>query len=165
MNLDVLIFEQINGWAGKSDILDAAGIFFAEYFQYIFGIALIWLFRRNIKAIILSVGAAVLAKFGIAGLIRFFWARQRPFIENHVNLLVDKGDEPSFPSGHAAFFFGLSTVIYSYNKKAGTIAFIASSLISISRVFVGVHWPLDIVAGAAVGIISGWLVIKLLKRS
>lgn len=164
MNLDLFLFQQINGLAGQYDFLDKLGVFFAEYCQYILAIILIWLFRRNIRAIILSVSAALLAKFGLAELIRFFWSRSRPFVEHDVNLLLEKVNEPSFPSGHASFFFALSTVVYLNNKKAGMLFYAVSFIISISRVFAGVHWPSDILAGVLVGVFSGWLVMKLAKR-
>jgi len=105
-----------------------------------------------------AILAAVLARFGITELIRFFWERPRPFIENNVNLLLSHSATGSFPSGHAAFFFALSAVVYFYNKKTGFFFFLASFLISISRVFCGVHWPSDIIAGAAIGIFSGWII-------
>jgi undecaprenyl-diphosphatase len=164
MNLDILIFQQINNLAGRSELLDATGIFFAEYCQYIFTLALIFIFRKNIKAIIWAVLAGVLAKFGIAELIRSFWDRSRPFVENNVNLLFDKDPEPSFPSGHASLFFALSTVVYFYNKKAGVILYAASFLISLARVFSGVHWPSDILAGAVIGVLSGLVIVKISRR-
>lgn len=164
MNLDILIFQQINGLAGQCGLLDKSGVFFAEYLQYVLAAVLIWFFRKDIKTIIFSVSAAVVAKFGFAELIRLFWSRSRPFIDHNVNLLFEKVNEPSFPSGHASFFFALSTVIYFKNKKVGILFYAASFLISISRVFAGVHWPSDILAGAVVGVFSGWTVMKLAKR-
>jgi len=164
MNLDILIFQQINGLAGQFGFLDKLGVFFAEYCQYILVAVLIWLFRKNIRVVIFSGLAAVVAKFGIAELIRLFWSRTRPFIDHNVNLLFEKVNEPSFPSGHASFFFALSTVVYLNNKKAGILFYAVSFIISISRVFAGVHWPSDILAGAMVGIFSGWLVMNLAKR-
>ncbi len=167
MNIDFYIFQQINQFAGRWIWLDNIGIFFAKYFEYflIILIFLILLFYKKAgwKLIFQSFLAAILARFGIVELIRYFFPRTRPFVENHVNLLLNKINESSFPSGHAAFYFALSTVIYSYNKRAGIFFFIASFLISISRVFVGVHWPLDIIAGALVGVFSGWLILKLTK--
>lgn len=164
MNLDVLIFQQINSWAGENVCLDSLGIFFAEYLIYILvGVALL-LFRKNLKRAVFAGLAAVLAKFGIVELIRIFWSRTRPFIENNVNLLIEKASDPSFPSGHASASFALSYVVYYYNKKAGIFFFVASFLIAITRVFVGVHWPLDIVGGAVVGVFSGWLVIKISQK-
>ncbi len=167
MNIDFYIFQQINQFAGRWIWLDNIGIFFAKYFEYflIILIFLIPLFYKKAgwKVIFQSFLAAILARFGIVELIRYFFPRTRPFVENHVNLLLNKINESSFPSGHAAFYFALSTVIYSYNKRAGIFFFIASFLIAISRVFVGVHWPLDIIAGVLVGVLSGWLILKLTK--
>ncbi len=163
MNLDILIFQQINGLAGRFVCLDVLGIFCAKYVIYILaGVALL-LFRKNLRKVAEAISAAVLARFGIAELIRLFWQRARPFVENNVNLLVAHSGS-SFPSGHAAISFALSFAVYHYNKKIGIIFFIASFLIAISRVFVGVHWPLDILGGAIVGIISGWFIIKISKK-
>ena len=166
--MDYLIFQQINSFAGKNICLDALGAFFAEYLGYVLVVVLVLFLIKNSKKywgmLVRGFGAAILARFGITELIRFFWEKPRPFVENHVHLLIDKVDQASFPSGHAAFFFALSTIIYFYNKKAGLLFFLASFLISISRVFSGVHWPSDILVGALVGIFSGWLVMKIFKK-
>ncbi len=161
--IDLFIFQQINNLAGKWSSLDALGLFFAEYLPYVLIALLIILFWKKKRVIFQSLLAGISARFGIVELIRLFWQRPRPFVENNVNLLLEHNGA-AFPSGHAAFFFGLSTVIFLYNKKAGVLFFIASFLISISRVFVGIHWPSDILAGAIVGIFAGWLVLKTFKR-
>jgi undecaprenyl-diphosphatase len=167
--MDYLIFQIINDFAGKNIYLDSLGIFFAKYLGYVLGVILLLFLIKNLKkywgVLVRAFGAAILARFGIVELIRFLWERPRPFIENNVNLLLKHSATSSFPSGHAAFFFGLSTVIYFYNKKAGILFLIASFLISISRVFCGIHWPSDIVVGALVGIFSGWLVMRIFKKS
>ena len=166
--MDYLIFQTINSFAGKNIYLDSLGVFFAKYLGYILVFFLFsFLFKNFIKywpVVIKALGTAVLSRFVIAELIRFFWHRPRPFIENNVNLLLDHSASPSFPSGHAAFFFALSTVVYFYNKKAGILFLVASFLISISRVFCGIHWPSDILAGALIGVFSGWLVVKFFKK-
>ena len=173
-SLDISIFNGVNNLAGKSAYLDSSGIFFAKYLGYVLVVLVFLFFWRKWKIVLQSFLAAAIAS-GTIELIRFLWDRPRPFIENSVNLLVQHSAVPSFPSGHAAFFFALSTVIFIYYKKvyprpkfwwgAGTLFFIASFLISISRVFAGVHWPLDILAGALIGTFSGWLVMKLFKKS
>ena len=166
--IDFLIFEKINGLVEKWCLLDNLAIFFAKYFDYfLVFLALLFLFK-NFKKYWPMIGkailAAILARLGFTELIRFFWHRPRPFVTHQVNLLLNTEASSSFPSGHAAFYFAVSTVIYSYNKKAGFLFFLVSFLISISRVFIGIHWPSDILGGALIGIFSGWLVLKLTKK-
>jgi len=166
--MDFYLFHLINQFAGKNTCLDAMAIFFANYFQYFVVFFLILFlvvnYKKYLKIVLQALVAAILARFLIVEIIRYFQPRPRPFINNHIHLLIERVNQSSFPSGHAAFFFGLATVVYFYNKKAGILFFIFAFLISIFRVFTGVHWPLDILAGAIVGIFSGWLVIKLTKR-
>ena len=164
MNIDLYLFNQINGLAGKSVCLDGLVIFFAKYFEYILILALFLFLVKNFRKywpmVIRAFSAAILSRFIITNIIRWIWFRPRPFVQNHINLLFNYNpQEPSFPSGHAAFYFALATIVYSYNKKTGILFFIASFLISIARVFSGIHWPSDILAGALVGIFSGWMVI------
>ena len=162
--MDYFLFQKINSLAEKWAYLDATGIFFAEYLGYILAGLVFLLFLKKQKVILQVFLAAAIARLGFVELIRWLWPRPRPFIENHVNLLLDKTNEFSFPSGHAAFFFAIAAVICFYNKKIGLLFFLADFLISLFRVFVGIHWPSDILAGALVGIFSGWLVVKIFKK-
>ncbi len=149
--------------------MDGMAIFFAKYFEYILILVLLLFLVKNLKKywpmVVQAFSAAILSRFVITNIIRWLWQRPRPFVENHVNLLLNYNPtEPSFPSGHAAFYFAIATIVYFYNKKAGIIFFVASFLISIARVFSGIHWPSDILAGALVGIFSGWLIILLSRK-
>jgi len=157
--MDLYFFEQINQLALKWLWLDVLAVFFAEYFEYvlIFSLFLFLIirFKKYWRMVFQSIISAVLARFVVVELIRWLWQRPRPFIHNHVNLLITH-NSVAFPSGHAAFFFAMSIIVYFYNKKAGLLFFLASFLIC-----VGIHWPLDILAGALVGIFSGWLIHKI----
>ncbi|MDD5145675.1 MAG: phosphatase PAP2 family protein [Candidatus Pacebacteria bacterium] len=169
MNFDQNLFHFINQFAGKNICLDSAAIFFAEYFQYVvvflFSLFLIFRPRKNFKMVFSAILAAFFARFVFTDLIRYLFPRMRPFVENNINLLLPHNpNESSFPSGHAAFFFGLSAVVFYYNKKAGAAFFFASFLISISRVFIGIHWPLDILSGFAVGLLSASLILEFTKK-
>lgn len=163
--MDLYLFQEINQFAFKWDWLDNLGIFFAKYFEYFLVLCLLLFlilrFKKYWKMIIRAFVAAVLARLIIVNFIHLIWQRSRPFIENNVNLLVEYSDKASFPSGHAAFYFAISTVVYFYNKKIGILFFLASFLISLARVFVGIHWPTDILAGIVIGIFSGWLMHKI----
>ena len=165
--MDASIFNLINQFALKWFWLDVLAIFLAEYFGYVLLFSLLLFlavrFKKYFKMIIEAIISAILARFVIVELIRWIWQKPRPFVENNVNLLLTH-NASAFPSGHAAFFFAISTIIYLYNKKAGIFFFIASFLICLARVFTGIHWPLDILAGAVVGVFSGYLIHRVSKK-
>ena len=166
--MDLFLFRTINQYAGRWPLFDNIGVFFAYYFEYflIAFLVLLLLFRfgKYWKTVIFSFISAVLARFVFVGIIRWIWQRPRPFVENTVNLLVNYSAEPSFPSGHAAFYFAIATIVFYKNRDIGALFFSGAVLICLARVFVGIHWPLDILAGAVIGVLSGWLIKRILKK-
>jgi undecaprenyl-diphosphatase len=168
--MDLYLFKLINQFAFKRFWLDILGKFFAQYLGYVLIIFLFLFlflsFKKYWKMVVGAIASAVLARLVIVEIIRWLLPRQRPFIaNNNVNLLLNHSASSSFPSGHAAFFFAISVVVYFYNKKAGILFLIGAFLICLARVFVGVHWPSDVTAGALAGIFSGWLVFKIFNKS
>ncbi len=139
-------------------------IFLGKYFGYILiGILLIWLLknlRQRLPLFWQMAAAAILSRGIITEAIRFLWPRSRPFVEQNFVPLIPHADSASFPSGHAAFFFAIGTVLYLYNKKAGTVFLAGSALIVVARVLAGVHWFSDVTWGAAIGIACGLIVSK-----
>lgn len=89
--------------------------------------------------------------------LKNLFMRPRPYVS--FDFLVPLGhldNETSFPSGHTCSSFAAAAAIYfMYGKKAGIPAFILASLISLSRLYVGVHYPTDILAGVIVGVLCG----------
>lgn len=167
--MDKYLFNLINQFAGRWNLIDSLAVFFAKYFEYVLIFILLLFLAKNYRKywslVVNALAAAILSRFVITEIIRFLWHRSRPFVENKINLLISQSPgEPSFPSGHAAFYFAIAAVVYLYNKKLGILFFIASFLMGLARVFSGVHWPSDILAGALIGILSGWLVVKLSKN-
>lgn len=167
--MDLIIFQQINQFVFKWLWLDTFAIFFAKYFGYILVILLVLFLIKNFKKywqmVIQAIAAGLVAKFIIAEVIRYFLPRARPFVENSINVLINHSSAPAFPSGHSAFFFAVSTVVYFYNKKAGLLFFGASFLIGLARVFSGIHWPSDILSGAIVGIFSALFILLSFRKS
>jgi undecaprenyl-diphosphatase len=168
-SLDIKIFYWLNNFAGQCGFFDKAVIFLADYSQYFLAaLFLLFLFfscySRKKKIVVLSVTAvsAILARFGIVAVIRYLFYRPRPFLVLPVQQLTSNNGS-SFPSGHAAFFFAMATAIYLYNKKWGIIFFVASGLMAVSRVIGGVHYPLDIIAGALIGAVVAYAIFRLSK--
>lgn len=171
--MNLFIFNLIHGLAGKFWLLDYFGIFLADYFGYLLiliaGILIlkekgwqgkIYFFSLISLSIILSRGI-------IAEIIKFFYPVSRPFSALNFEPLVNHSNAyNSFPSGHATFYFALAFAIFWFFYKRGEPAgiklgwqFLVGTLfISVARVFSGVHWPLDILAGALIGIASVFLV-------
>ena len=97
--------------------------------------------------------SAIVARFVFVEAIRFFYYNPRPFLVlENVNQLINHETTGSMPSGHASFYFALATGVCLYNKKAGYIYLILAGLMGFARIFSGVHWPLDIIVEAVLGI-------------
>ncbi|MBU2633166.1 phosphatase PAP2 family protein [Patescibacteria group bacterium] len=169
MILDVKLLFFLNNLVDKSQIFDALVIFFASYLQYflivVFCLLLyFWAYTKREKFYLfgITVVSAIVARFGITEIIRFFYHRPRPFLVYQLNQLMSNNNW-SFPSGHSAFFFAMATAIYLYNKKWGIGFFIATILMNISRVIAGVHYPSDILGGMVVGVAVACAVFYLFR--
>ncbi len=170
MILDLEIFNFINGFAGRWPWLDALGIFCAVYLGYVLlfclAVFLVKDFKKYWRMVLGALAAALFVRFVLVQSFYLLKFRLRPFVNNnHVNFLISYDPHATaFPSGHASFYFALSTIIYRYHKKAGILFYLASFFIVLGRVFVGVHWPSDVVAGAVVGIVMGLILNKLFRK-
>ncbi len=87
--------------------------------------------------------------------------RIRPYeLIEGLTLLVDPSDDPSFPSAHAASSFAVATVLlFRLPKKFGIPAIILAAIISFSRLYVGIHFPTDVIFGAISGFAVGCISI------
>lgn len=155
--MDLIIFNLLNGFAGKSAILDKIIVFFAEYlggiliFGAFFLVVISYNAKREIQIFLLSIFSGLISRFFFVEIIRYFYQKPRPFVSLNINQIINHSATPSFPSGHAAFYFALAFTVYFYHKKIGVFFLIGAALISISRVAGGVHYPSDILAGAVIG--------------
>lgn len=166
MSLDLGIFNSIHGLAGLSGSLDFLGVFLADYLPYILGLALavFILKRKGVKNKLLAffylVFTGLVSRYVLTSIIRFILPRERPFDALGFTPLIPESGS-SFPSGHAAFFFAISFVLLLIDKKWGIWFLIFSVFIGVARIFVGVHWPSDILGGLVVGFLT-FLIFKLL---
>ena len=167
MFLDLYLFQEINQFANKWLLLDILGIFFAEYSGYVLVILLFYFlfFKDNYKVMFVeAISSAILARLVIVNAIRLIYLKNRPFVDWPVNLLLKHKASAGFPSGHAAFFFAIAFIVFFFNKRVGFLFLAISFLMGIARVFTGIHYPLDILAGIAIGLFSAWVVNKYLRK-
>ena len=174
------IFLTINSWTGQNLWLDKFMVFSAEWLGYFLILflfiplcltffiksdrishwsrVLLLEFTYYKKMLVVSLGSAIVSRFIFVTIIRFFYHHLRPFLVlQNTHLLIAPDNEYSFPSGHATFYFALATGVYLYNKKLGKIYFVAATLMGLARIFVGVHWLLDVIAGAGLGVATAIL--------
>lgn len=170
MAFDTTVFQALYGLAGRSAAVDFVAVFLAQYLPYLLVAAfLISLFferawQKRFYSFALAALAVILSRGIIVAVIRFIYPRPRPFEVFGFEPLIEKVASPGFPSSHAAFFFALATSLFIMNRRSGIWFLVAAALMGVARVVVGVHWPVDIVAGAAVGIVSAILVRQFLHH-
>lgn len=118
--------------------------------------------KRTRKAGVLSL-VALLGSLLINNMIlKNLIARTRPYeVIPGLQLLIEKQHDFSFPSGHAGSSFAAAVVFYrKLPGKFGIPALVLASLIAVSRLYVGVHYPSDVLCGMLIGIAIGLFVTK-----
>ena len=167
--INIELFRMFNDLGKEVMFLNPIMIFFAKYMKYflLFGIIMYWFTRKreNRIMIISSMFAFVIAEvFGaIAGAIH---SNNQPFAElSNVNQLIGHAIDNSFPSDHAIEFFSICITFLLFKKNLRYVWLAIAILVSISRVWVGVHYPADILVGAILGIIGAalcyWIIPQL----
>jgi undecaprenyl-diphosphatase len=163
------IFRFFNDFALQNEIFDTVVIFLTDKFGLllIFGL-IIFLFTHkhkedNIRNIAVIFFSALLA-WVVAKIIKFFYFSPRPFeVLDTANVLFEYEPGDSFPSGHATFFGALATSFYFYHKYLAWIYIIGALLIGASRITAGIHWPVDILVGYALGGVIGYFAYRFLR--
>lgn len=153
-SLDYSLFRVINGWAGRSGAFDSLMIGCAKYLPVIFALALIalWLsWRPRNQWAALLAGASAFLALGIGQLIGKAMPRPRPYLSHAVHQLIPASLDTSFPSDHATLGFAVGVMVWRYNKRAGGALLVLAVVMAFARVFVGAHYPGDVLGGGLLG--------------
>ena len=97
---------------------------------------------------------------GLAGLLKDATHVRRP-AEPHDLIAVPHSR--SFPSGHTSTSFACATVLAFLVPRSAPLAYVLAAAIGYSRLYVGVHWPTDVIAGAVVGVVTALLLLAAVR--
>jgi undecaprenyl-diphosphatase len=125
----------------------------------VIGLVLAALWRRALPfgLVVLAVAAAD----GIASLLKAVVGENLP---TDKSALLTIPHSHSFPSGHTAVAFAAATVLTWLVPRAAPAFFALALAIGYSRIYVGVHWPLDVVGGAVIGVVTALLLLAIARR-
>lgn len=174
--IDENIFQWINGLVGKSAALDRVMIWLAnDYFTPV-AISLILLaiwfigknrderegLQRSLITTFISVGSAC----GFVLVANHIYHHPHPFdpeampelLNTTVKDIYYKIHDPSFPSNTSAVTFAVAASLWQNNRKIGLLMLIPAILMPFAKVYAGVYWPSDVVAGAILGILTAYFI-------
>ena len=118
--------------------------------------------RRETGIAVLAAVAASLVVVDVV--LKPAICRPRPFEVADLILTVPAPSTCSFPSGHAACSFAAATAILLYDRRWGLAALAFACLVGVSRVYLCLHWPTDVLAGAAVGALTAIACVWAVRR-
>lgn len=169
-SLDYELFQLINGLAGRCPPLDLlAQLLVNDYFlATLMSLVLLALWfsgatdgqRKRNQLAVLRAAIGLLLANAVLKACNLMYFRPRPFAYHEVNLLFYHPSDSSLPSNPATVGFTLAVTVWLHNRKAGNVLLILATLFAVSRVYCGVHYPLDVITGAGLGTLSAYLIAR-----
>ena len=121
--------------------------------------------RRRLPGALLSGLLAVGLAAGLTSVFKDLFERVRPALANpQIEALVATPGSPSFPSGHAATAFAAAIAVGAFYPRLRWPLLGMATLVGLSRIYLGVHYSLDVLAGAALGVVLGLAVAWTIRR-
>ncbi len=168
--MDQALFQLVNGLAGHVPLLDGGmRLLVNDYFvPTTLFLLLVYLWfegttmadRELNQRAVIRVIAAFLVVNALVKACNLLYFRPRPFSTQEVRLLFYRPSDSSLPSNPAAVGFTFAAVIWQRNRNLGAVMGLLASLFAMARVYCGVHYPLDVVSGALVGVFAAYLTAR-----
>ncbi|MEG0770255.1 MAG: phosphatase PAP2 family protein [Clostridia bacterium] len=154
----------------KSDIMNNIMVFFTTLgdtgLLWIIGCFILMCFKKYRKIGIFCLIAISINFVIVSGILKPLISRDRPFFYfPEMQLLINKPTDYSFPSGHASIAFAAFSYLFSTKLKRFWIpALVVAIIISFSRLYLYVHFPSDVLVGALIGLLSGFISFLIYKQ-
>jgi undecaprenyl-diphosphatase len=157
--VNLQLFELLNHLAGRYRGVDDVMEFLAQWLIYVvFAVAAILAgraLRRRELAALLRVAVALLIAYGTAVGLSAISHELRPFQTHAVTVLIPHAGGVSMPSDHAVAAFTVAFAVTAFlHRRWGLVLAVAALAIGVARVWVGVHYPDDVLAGAMIAALS-----------
>ncbi len=150
--------------SGRFWLIDKLMILISNKIKFVFlFILVIMLFRK--RNVIIEASMSIVITLFMHFIIKLFYFKPRPFIDRSVGILSPSKLDSSFPSKHTLLTFAVSTVVLFYQRILGSVMLGFSIITGLSRIWLGHHYPSDIVGSAVLGSFTSTIIHKLLKIS
>ena len=177
-DLDWTLFHWLNGQAGQHAWLDQLAKTAATQLALVIvgTLAAGWLLAasghmgrerrlpRGLLTVVFVTGMSLALAFGVNQVVGHFWFRPRPYTGHRsAHLLLGPSSDPSFASDHATAGFALALGSISELPRTATLLFFETVLMSVGRIYVGLHYPGDILGGLAIAAVTAlaiWWVVR-----
>lgn len=162
------IFRMINDLGKQFTYLNPVIAFIAEYMVFFLALSVIifWFTRKkqNRMMVICATIAFVISEV-IGKIAGKFYSHQQPFaVFSNVNQLIAHEVDNSFPSDHTLLFFSFCVTFLLFKKRYGFLWILLAFSVGFSRIWAGLHYPVDIIVAAAIGSTLSLIVYQVVPR-
>ncbi|GLF82365.1 MULTISPECIES: undecaprenyl-diphosphatase [Bacillus] len=159
------LFRWVNELSIDHGYLNPIFIGLAEYTVLLAALVCLFVWFQNRsrynRAMVVSAGLTFVLAELLGKIAGGFYFNQQPFAEmSRVNLLIQKEVNNSFPSDHTIFIFSICVIFWLFHKRHMYWLIIACA-VGFSRIWVGVHYPFDVLAGAVIACLTAVAVVYL----
>ena len=166
MSAELSLTHSLNQDLVHHDALADPAAWYASASAKLFVVALVVLLvvPHTRKAAIVAALATPIA-LGCGAILAALVTRARPFASTDtIHRFIAHAADNGFPSDHATASFAIATAIFLTHRRVGGVLLAAAVVLGVCRVATGIHWPTDILAGAAVGVLGALVAARLWTR-
>ncbi|MEA2395380.1 MAG: hypothetical protein QOJ82_3271 [Solirubrobacteraceae bacterium] len=157
MPVDHALLHALNGFLVHHDAVEDPLTVYVNAAEGLFAALLVTLFvlgaASGARRAAVAAGLATALALGIGQVISRLVDRPRPFVSDPggVRLFSHHAADPGFPSDHATAAFAIAVSVLLWRRRPGLALVALAAVLCVGRVAIGVHYPTDVVAGAAIG--------------